>query len=517
MFLEGNDGLMKQKDWKSFVIYNTRNLRGDNRTNGLLELNGMKITSEERVSAVSTHSKGKDALDPTVVHWELLKMNYFGRSQLNDPSFSEKTSFCILPCQNLGYIDVQFMPNLTYLDLSDNNLTTVPGLETLLKLVKLNLSLNPRLKIKKLLSSLKCSTLRNLTLYSTETGSNYSKDNNKYRKLVFNNLLPSNPFLTYLDGKTITVLDRVETVKFNSRNEKDAELYRFNLAIVLQTVEASQKRCLHPDYVVPGKQYEFPSITKLSSMNGFGIISSVCDFSPFENLVELNLSNNKLTDVTCMGLEKLKNLEILDLSNNQIKNPIKKLGSFIDQLSKIHVICLRGNPVIKNSEDREKLLGAIKTLREVSCTLQVLDTQITLKQRLDAWKKAGGQNEEIENLRTKVTMLTRVQHPNSNDLTCLDFSDTGMQRENLIKYPNLSFLSFRGNNLKDILHLESLDKISKLEVLDLRDNQIKSFSSVSPYLEKFPRLKAIGLSGNKIKSDYRTKILSKLTKVQTER
>ncbi len=61
-------------------------------------------------------------------------------------------------------------------------------------------------------------------------------------------------------------------------------------------------------------------------MSGWGLINSVCDFRVFVNLEELNLSHNRVSDISTMGLEELKHLRVLDVSFNDINTPIREVS-----------------------------------------------------------------------------------------------------------------------------------------------------------------------------------------------
>ena len=75
-----------------------------------------------------------------------------------------------------------------------------------------------------------------------------------------------------------------------------------------------------------GAQYKPSKVKSLLRLNGIGIVSSAVDFKKFDHLEEINLSKNKLTDLTCMGLQALKKLRVLDVSDNSISGSIKNVS-----------------------------------------------------------------------------------------------------------------------------------------------------------------------------------------------
>jgi Leucine-rich repeat (LRR) protein len=56
------------------------------------------------------------------------------------------------------------------------------------------------------------------------------------------------------------------------------------------------------------------------------------DFSAFVNLEELDLSGNKITDITKMGLESLKKLRVLDVSKNEINSSLKEVLALLHSI-----------------------------------------------------------------------------------------------------------------------------------------------------------------------------------------
>ncbi len=49
----------------------------------------------------------------------------------------------------------------------------------------------------------------------------------------------------------------------------------------------------------------------------------IADFRPFINVEEINLSHNRLSDITNIGLNELPKLKVLDVSFNAIATPLK--------------------------------------------------------------------------------------------------------------------------------------------------------------------------------------------------
>jgi Leucine-rich repeat (LRR) protein len=258
-------------------------------------------------------------------------------------------------------------------------------------------------------------------------------------------------------------------------------------------------------------------------MNNIGLTSvPSITFSAFKNLEELNLAGNKLTTIAKMGLEDLKSLRILDVSKNMIDISLKELGALINKFPILEIIALRENPVMKNLSDRLALISFIPKLREATAMLRVIDTEISVDERVEAWKKNGGSKEEVELMRSKALYFLRTPADViPSQLTGLDMSYGGLSHISLSDFLNLEFLSLKQNYIKSINDLEGIQLLNKLKMLDLRKNLLSKLEEIPPLLQKLPNLKSIGLKGNKFceNKNWRQKLLSQMPELhetQTE-
>lgn len=254
------------------------------------------------------------------------------------------------------------------------------------------------------------------------------------------------------------------------------------------------------------------------------LVSSAANFSPFVHLEELNLAHNLLTDITLLGLENLPNLRVLDLSFNSLQNTLPQIAEFLDKMKNLECIALRNNPTMKSENDRKKLIGLMVTMREITCVLQVLDTFISIDERIEAWKAAGGNPNEAELIRYKAVMFQRLPRDSDPSLiTSLDLNDSGFQKIDVFKFINLEFLLLRNNKLTTVTNtgIHQLKKLKvkirtsfhklifqkKKKVLDLRDNQLSKLDEIVDLIHQLPELQTLGLSGNKLDKNWRHKVL----------
>lgn len=216
LWMEGNcDGKATLEEYRSIIIYITRNLPGTNRSTGLIELDGNPISLEERITAITSLSKSKQ--DPQLYRWNLALMEYYGHRQVRSPDFLSNVKHLKLPHCNLSMVDLRGRFSIEVLDLSGNNLETVLGLNELprfssfdsknipfilLKRLRfLNLSGNSRLKLGEVLDSLKEDVvLEQVSFCVTEENHKHHPDNRKYRDKVLVALLMNNPDLRWIDN-----------------------------------------------------------------------------------------------------------------------------------------------------------------------------------------------------------------------------------------------------------------------------------------------------------------------------
>lgn len=129
VYLEGNEVVLK-KNFLSKLIFQTRNLRGSNRSPGLLEVEGVQITLEERVAANEMWANHNDPHDnPHAFRWFMSLCAKYGHVQLKTQI--HKMISCTFPGKNLMYANLAGFFMIQHLDLSSNNLPEIGGLEQL--------------------------------------------------------------------------------------------------------------------------------------------------------------------------------------------------------------------------------------------------------------------------------------------------------------------------------------------------------------------------------------------------
>ena len=163
----------------------------------------------------------------------------------------------------------------------------------------------------------------------------------------------------------------------------------------------------------------------------------------------------------------MKSLQCLDLANNKISDSMKDLGKIFNQLQGLEILVLKGNPCMAAKQKRASLIGgtpskkklqdanSVKLVnllaempitRQFDCNLRVVDREITVVERIKAWKSSGATEAEINEGRPKWLCFKDTKRATPENLQSLDLD--GMQIDNLLlhRYTRLTTLLLRGNS-----------------------------------------------------------------------
>jgi hypothetical protein len=163
------------------------------------------------------------------------------------------------------------------------------------------------------------------------------------------------------------------------------------------------------------------------------------------------------------------------------------------------------NPCMREAADREKLIGHIERMHEVSCELRVIDTPITIDERVAAWKRVGGDERASERLRYKAALGLRAPKPEVIApfmLLALDLDGMNLvSAVDLTLFPNLQRLKLSNNRL-ETLKGTGISHAQHLRVLDLRNNKLSDMKEMVVLCNKYlNKLEYLGLKGNVYSSD----------------
>eukprot|EP00003_Mantamonas_plastica_P007852 TRINITY_DN1668_c0_g1_i6.p1 TRINITY_DN1668_c0_g1~~TRINITY_DN1668_c0_g1_i6.p1 ORF type:complete len:276 (-),score=94.86 TRINITY_DN1668_c0_g1_i6:62-889(-) len=164
----------------------------------------------------------------------------------------------------------------------------------------------------------------------------------------------------------------------------------------------------------------------------------------------------------------------------------------------------------------------MQEMHNVTCDLRVIDTEVTISERIKAWKKQGASNEEAERLRWQATLhIVRPRDENGDiladaDVKGLDLSNRELQYVDITSFVNIEVLLLRGNEFRRVSNVEGLTTCLKLRTLDMRDNKLQHVSDCAHAVNALPVLRNLGLDGNRFaqKKDYRLNLLREIERVR---
>ena len=574
LFLDNND---LPENYRELVIHITRDLPGCDHTRGLLELDGLCITIDERVNAshhlalselVVNSANGalragrkntlknpgsrvlccfksksrsrnfaQDSLNDAgrgegnsldsepssfqlmsntdVLRQQLELERSFGRGYLASISSMESIIYLRLAGRNIRRINLSSFRKLEVLELQANPLEHIIGLDKLSDLHVLDLRGHPKsgsegriqewLKI----AESKLLKLHSISLLSEPLTGETSVQT--FQKQILSVLkLKTHKFLNMIEEHSISIRLRAEILATemgismgSSTLAEKIDSYKANLAILTCTKSAIG-RSYDLEDVIGAAQYSSEKVVELERMHGLALNEKVLDFSKFCLLRVLNLSDNKIKDIRNLGLSHAScpSLRVLDISNNNIDMKLDDVGSFVNELKNLTVFCIRENPCMIEQDEKRKrrpslleksnevssysktrmqLLGAIMGLREIDCKLRIIDTQITVDERIEAWKQSTSSEksnsidiENLEMMRTRMALF--IAMPSgiaTQNVTHLDLDGQLLRNVPLNTFESLKILRLRGNLLTSLDNIGGFDGLKKLRALDVRDNLLK--------------------------------------------
>ena len=195
----------------------------------------------------------------------------------------------------------------------------------------------------------------------------------------------------------------------------------------------------------------------------------------FENLEELDLNNNKISDIEILEKVKFYNLKTLNLSNNQISDieifdkvkfkNLEQLGLENNKISKIEVL---------EKVNFENLQGLYLNNNQIS------DINVLEKVKFENLEELGLRNNQISD----INVLENVKFKNLQGLSISNNQISDIEVLEKVKFENLEKLYLNNNQISDIKVFEKV-KFKNLQVLRLNHNQINKnkFSSLIKVLK----------------------------------
>lgn len=520
LWLTGNK---LDSNYPHWAIFACRNLKGSNRHVGLVELDGMQVTIDAKMQAQKSCGDATETTPEELgkLRWKLSIITVFGHAQIRNFSYMQSLRVARLAGLGLSYADLSlFSGKLEVLDLSGNNLGPgLDGLEKLTGLKVLNVAENPKIKLKPIMEILSKGAHRHLisVCFAVDKTPEHKRKTirSSYRNKVFRQLIPCCPRLEMLDGRYISVGERVEALIAAKVSTPEVEKYRFNLAVVLSSKAQLPQTFVAADIEALAAS---PEVRKAQSLTRFmrsaGLQAEFCNLAPFELLEELDLSSNQIVDPRLMGLQLLKNLHALDLSDNKINLNHKEVADFIDGMPALIAVSLVGNPCMMSGEDRSLVLHCLKSMRQPTArpSLRVLNTEITIDERMAVCTSGNPAADEGLELSIRYAYCLLFRAPTEKrfwqNIQILDFRNCSLSVLDLGGFTSLRVLLLRGNRIHSMNSLQGLVDLRALHTLDVRDNELTDLDQVGSAVSALPNLQTVGLAGNKFTvQPYREKFI----------
>ena len=286
-----------------------------------------------------------------------------------------------------------------------------------------------------------------------------------------------------------TELDNI--IKKEIQDKKEEERYALNKLEKEYYIDLERDLRNEEEFYLKLKGPKQEKYIKCLRDDGFRLISKL----RFKNLIEINLANNKITNLEPLYNMLLPNLEIINFSDNYIEDitPLANLASH--DLSEIY---LQNNKI----QDLGPFLNSNFPL------LKIFKVNGESNKRAFNQKSFKAVLKKYENIIYYITKSwddfnKEYEFKWENDIRRLDLSS--IRKEKILKdlfsliiYPNnIIYLILNDNKLQDVSLLSRMP-LYRLELLDLSLNFISNIKFLRKISEIWGRLKILFLNDNKI-------------------
>ncbi|KAK8682354.1 hypothetical protein V6N13_054743 [Hibiscus sabdariffa] len=228
------------------------------------------------------------------------------------------------------------------------------------------------------------------------------------------------------------------------------------------------------------------------------------------NLEYLDLSDNKIEDVSNQGLNNLTNLKYLDLSSNNIESLSSQDELMLTSLKELDLSynLFRNNTI--------SFLEGLPSLQFLSMFRNRLQGSLDIK---DGGRKLKLTHLEELNLDDNLfnnSVFTSLN--GSSNLKYLSISNNmlkgSLEMKDLDAFSNLRELEMSGNQLNDIVVHKETKGLKKLEVVHLDGVFTNGSIPLQNLVEAFSSVKNFSLRGNHLNTSMPTQVLNVWSKVE---
>lgn len=225
-----------------------------------------------------------------------------------------------------------------------------------------------------------------------------------------------------------------------------------------------------------------------------------------KNLTVLNLSNNLIRELPIKVFERNVNLKELKLSSNQLSMLPERIFKFLRQLK---VLSLRNNSFVDLPSTLFRSLTILKKLDLSSCEVEVIRPKwfetlenIEILSHNSITRVPRNTFTSLKRLKSlnlganKIEYFDSLAIANNTQLSSLSLNRNNMKKLPKIYFPSsLTTLDIGSNYFEDI-HTESFKLLTNLQALDMSSCKIRELKS--KWFSDLKSLRRLELSGNEI-------------------
>ena len=212
-----------------------------------------------------------------------------------------------------------------------------------------------------------------------------------------------------------------------------------------------------------------------------------------ENIEELNLSHNNISNVKILknlNLKKIKKLELSFNKINKMENPVKNINKIINN-KKIEINLDKNNLIQKDIKEIQDFIMNDETKKNNLSEYEYLSIDDMKKQKIEKLLS------KLKSLEQKVLSYFNLTGKEIYiNLTNSNFNDNKLELLSGVEFKNLEELNLSHNKITNILPIKNFKKLKKLNISFNKINNIKSLEEIS---KNNKGIKEINLRNNEIR------------------
>ena len=212
-----------------------------------------------------------------------------------------------------------------------------------------------------------------------------------------------------------------------------------------------------------------------------------------KNLEELNLSHNNISNgkiIKNLNLKKIKKLDISFNKINKLESPVKNINKIINN-KKIEINLDKNNLIQKDIKEIQDFIMNDETKKNNLSEYEYLSIDDIKKQKIEKLLS------KLKSLEQKVLSYFNLTGKEIYiNLTNSNFNDNKLELLSGVEFKNLEELNLSHNKITNILPIKNFKKLKKLNISFNKINNIKSLEEIS---KNNKGIKEINLRNNEIR------------------